>query len=213
MLYFGKQSNTSASFSYKLSFESPRLSSVGACAFRTIITPATSQHSIWHCITNKVYSLNCRYVPVMYVQGILSLADGFVSVATHTKPHSSARSESPLSNLTSCTHIESNLYSTSSFTTVFSDPYLRRPFTFPVPNLKSLFHCLSHYKDLSKSGATCNIFYHYTFYGECLLPSSNSQAGGPPLVGCLPLLIQYIRSYLLYMHAVFTIRNLRTHRA
>jgi hypothetical protein len=34
------------------------------------------------------------------------------------------------------------------------------------------------------------------FYGEELLaPTPNSQAGGPPLVGCPRLLIQYIRSF------------------
>jgi hypothetical protein len=38
----------------------------------------------------------------------------------------------------------------------------------------------------------------------------NPQAGGPPPVGCLRLLIQYIRSYPPYLEAVSSIRNLRT---
>jgi hypothetical protein len=46
------------------------------------------------------------------------------------------------------------------------------------------------------------------FYGEQLL---NLQAGGPSLVGCPRLLIQYIRSYPPYH--VSSIRNLRTRHA
>jgi hypothetical protein len=41
----------------------------------------------------------------------------------------------------------------------------------------------------------------------------NPQAGGPPLVGCPRLLIQYIRSYPPYLEAVSSIRNLRTRHA
>jgi hypothetical protein len=44
-------------------------------------------------------------------------------------------------------------------------------------------------------------------------PTSNPQAGGPPLVGCPWLHIQYIRSYLPYPEAVSFIRNLRTRHA
>jgi hypothetical protein len=48
-----------------------------------------------------------------------------------------------------------------------------------------------------------------TFYGEELLAPRPTQAGGPPLAGCPRLLIQYIRSYLPYLEAVFSIRNLK----
>jgi hypothetical protein len=41
----------------------------------------------------------------------------------------------------------------------------------------------------------------------------NPQAGGPPLVGCPPLLIRYIRSYRPYLEAVSSIRNLRKRHA
>jgi hypothetical protein len=41
----------------------------------------------------------------------------------------------------------------------------------------------------------------------------NPQAGGPHLVGCTQLLIQYINSYLLYLEAVSSISNLRMLRA
>ena len=43
-------------------------------------------------------------------------------------------------------------------------------------------------------------------------PSSNPQAGGPPLVGCPRLLIEYIRSSL-HLVGRSSIRNLRTHHA
>jgi hypothetical protein len=40
-----------------------------------------------------------------------------------------------------------------------------------------------------------------------------SQAGGPPLVGCLSLLIQYIGSYLPYLEAVSSLHKLRIRHA
>jgi hypothetical protein len=40
----------------------------------------------------------------------------------------------------------------------------------------------------------------------------NPHTGGPPLVSCLPLLIQYIHSYPLYLEAI-SIRNVRMHHA
>jgi hypothetical protein len=41
----------------------------------------------------------------------------------------------------------------------------------------------------------------------------NPKAGGPPLVGCPRLLIQYIHRYPSYLEGVSTIRNLRTRHA
>jgi hypothetical protein len=38
----------------------------------------------------------------------------------------------------------------------------------------------------------------------------NHRAGGPPLVGCPRLLMQYISSYPPYLEAIASIRNLRT---
>jgi hypothetical protein len=49
------------------------------------------------------------------------------------------------------------------------------------------------------------------FYGEELLaPRPTLQAGGPSIVGCRRLLIQYIRSYPPKLEGVSSIRNLRT---
>jgi hypothetical protein len=48
------------------------------------------------------------------------------------------------------------------------------------------------------------------FYSEELLaPRPTPQTGGPPLVGCPRLRIQYIRSYPPYLEAVSSIRRLR----
>jgi hypothetical protein len=44
-------------------------------------------------------------------------------------------------------------------------------------------------------------------------PTPNNPNGGPPLVFCPRLLIQYIRSYLPYLEAVSSIRNLKTRQA
>jgi hypothetical protein len=49
------------------------------------------------------------------------------------------------------------------------------------------------------------------FYGEgSLAPRPTPLAGGPPLVGCQRLLIQYSRRYIPYLVAVSSIRTLRT---
>jgi hypothetical protein len=52
-----------------------------------------------------------------------------------------------------------------------------------------------------------NMLFHGT---ELLAPYPTPKAGGPPLVGCLRLLIHYIRSYPPYIEAIYSIRNLRT---
>jgi hypothetical protein len=41
-----------------------------------------------------------------------------------------------------------------------------------------------------------------SFYGGVVSTSPNPQAGGPPLVGCPKLIIQYVRSYPPYLEAV-----------
>jgi hypothetical protein len=53
---------------------------------------------------------------------------------------------------------------------------------------------------------------HFLRWGV-VSPLPNPQAGGPPLVGCPRLLIQYIRSYPPYLDAFSSIRNLRTRHA
>jgi hypothetical protein len=71
------------------------------------------------------------------------------------------------------------------------------------------------------SGRLCNGFFQgrgplWHFVTSLFLrrgvvsPMPNPQAGGPPLVGCPPLLIQYIRSYTWYLETVSSILNLRT---
>jgi len=63
-----------------------------------------------------------------------------------------------------------------------SEGGLYRPFTFNLPNLMSLFHCLVPNKGSAQARANCIRFVRRS-------------AGGPTLVGCPRLLIQYIRSY------------------
>jgi hypothetical protein len=72
-----------------------------------------------------------------------------------------------------------------------------RHLMFQVPNLMSFFLCLCHAKASVQVWGTLK---HFTkiqiFYGERLLaPTPKPQTGGPPLVSCPQLLIQYIRSY------------------
>ena len=103
----------------------------------------------------------------------------------------------PLSHLTSFTPTKSNLFLANSLAAAVREPNLYRFLTFQVPNLMSLFYCLGCTKVSVQ--VWCFLFervLHDTFlrWGVAsTLP--NLQAGGPPLVGCLQLLIQYIHSY------------------
>ena len=113
------------------------------------ITPVTSQNytSLWHPITNKLYSLNCWYYSVVYKKSCSQLMI-FVSFSIEKIiiPHSYC---APLSHLTSCTPTKSNLYLANSLAAV-SEPALYRLLTFHTPNLMSLFHCLGHIQVLDQ---------------------------------------------------------------
>jgi hypothetical protein len=61
-----------------------------------------------------------------------------------------------------------------------------------------------------KSEAVSNIVTRGFLRWRAVSPSLNPQAGGPPHVGCPPLLSQYIRSYPPYLGAVSSIRNTKT---
>jgi hypothetical protein len=54
---------------------------------------------------------------------------------------------------------------------------------------------------------------YLVLWGRVVSPPPNPQAGGPPIVGCPRLLIQYIRSYPPYVEAVSSIRNPRIRHA
>ena len=120
-----------------------------------------------------------------------------------------------MSHLTSCTSTKSNLYLANSLAAAVSEPALYRLLTFHVPNKMSLFQL----RDTSSrnsptrryewgsslppdcfvsrgSISPCLIFLNRIFSrGGVVSTSPNPQAGGPPLVGCPRLLIQYIRIY------------------
>jgi hypothetical protein len=59
------------------------------------------------------------------------------------------------------------------------------------------------------TGPYSELFYIFLQWGVASL-TPNPQAGEPPLVGCLRLLIQYIRSSPTLLQGVSSIRNLRT---
>jgi len=95
-----------------------------------------------------------------------------------------------------------------------SSPYSQVPATCPYPESTRPFSCcvippLETLPPGDPSGGVvylrivsrgiispCEYFLTGVFHGEALLaPRPTPQAGGPPLVGCPRLLIQYIRSY------------------
>ena len=132
----------------------------------------------------------------------------------------------PLSYLTSCTPIKSSLYLANSLATAVSEPALYRLLTFHVPKKMFLFCCLlrdtssrntPHPGDpsggvkftsrlfcLQRKHLTLWVFLNMGFHGEALLaPRPTPQVGGPHLVGCPRLLIQFICSYPPYRRPFF----------
>ena len=102
-----------------------------------------------------------------------------------------------VSHLTSCTPTKSDFYLANSLAAAESEPALFRLLTFHIPNLMSLFHCLSHTRvSFQVQSLLCERFITgYDFTVRNCSTLSNFQAGRPPLVGCPRLIIQYIRSY------------------
>jgi len=101
-----------------------------------------------------------------------------------TEPH--------LSHLTRRTPPKSNLYLANSLDGAVKEPVLYRLLTFKVPNLISLFRCVGPTRiSVQVRGFLCKLFVTWYFYGEEFNNSPNPQAGGPSLVGCPRLLIEY----------------------
>jgi hypothetical protein len=78
-----------------------------------------------------------------------------------------------------------------------SEPALYRLLTFQVPNLTYLSRCLCRTRisvDVRGLLYVCFVTRYVLYREEFLAHRQTLQAGGPPLVGCTPLLIQCIRS-------------------
>jgi hypothetical protein len=66
----------------------------------------------------------------------------------------------------------------------------------------------------SRSEGLCDISQQVNFFWwRVVSPTLNRQAWEPPVFSCPRLLIEYIRSYPLYLDGVSSIRNLRTRHA
>lgn len=104
----------------------------------------------------------------------------------------------PLSYPVSCMSTTSNLYLAYSLATAVSDADLYRFLTFNIPNIIFLFHCLGLTKGSLQAWGTCIHFVTGQFLHWGVVSASlNPQAGGPALIGCPWLLIQYTLSHLL----------------
>jgi hypothetical protein len=96
-----------------------------------------------------------------------------------------------------------------------SHPISLRSILFRVPNLINFLSLRSFIQGI-RPGPRLFVYFRnrLIFYSEDLLvPRPTLQAGGPPLVGCTRLLIQYIRVYPPYLEVVSSIRKLRTRHA
>jgi len=159
MLYFGKLSNIRSNFSEKLSFESLLYSSLGECAFRTMILlhqrPLRTVCDILSP-TNSIILAADNYsvlYKIFYSQLII-----FVSFSIETNIN-------PL--LLLCPFVPHNLLYTPliliyilliPFAAFVIDPELYRPLTIHVPNLMSFFHCLCRSKGSVQARGTRNTF-------------------------------------------------------
>jgi hypothetical protein len=110
----------------------------------------------------------------------------------HTKNvYSYSCSMPPLSRLTSCTPIKSNLYLDSSVETVIRERALYKLLTFHNSNLISVFHrlgCLSRESVQVRGSFMTFVTIFFTVKG-CKPDTQPPQAGGPLLVVCPRLLI------------------------
>jgi hypothetical protein len=97
----------------------------------------------------------------------------------------------PLPTPISFTPTKSNLYYSKSPNTDLIMPNLQRLLTFQVPNLMSFFHCLVRAKEsVQFRGAFKHFVKKLVFLRWSVVsPTSNTEAGIPPLVGCPRLLI------------------------
>jgi hypothetical protein len=108
------------------------------------------------------------------------------------------------SHLASCTPTDSNLYLDSSLKTVIRESALYELLMFHVPNLMSILRCLGCLSkecvQVQGSLMFCN---KLVVYSEGLAPCPTPPpAGGPPLVVCPRLLIQYILTYPPLLEAI-----------
>jgi len=105
------------------------------------ITLATSQKYVWRLLTNKLYSLNCRYYSVLCKQSCSQMMVVVLfSMVQNIIPCSYSSPFVPAN--TSCTPNKCYLFLANSLATVVSEPDLFRLLTFHVPNFMSFFHCL-----------------------------------------------------------------------
>ena len=107
----------------------------------------------------------------------------------------------PFSQLTSYAATKSNFCLGNSLAAAVSDPVLYRLLTFYyVPNLLPLSRCLGR----TEVSVQVRVFLFEHFVTRYFLrwgvsgTLPNPQSGGPPLFGCLRLLVRYIRSYRPY---------------
>jgi len=114
-----------------------------------------------------------------------------------------------LSHLTSCTPTTSNLYLLIHWLLLYMNLTYTKFLTFHVPNLMSLSNSLVVPK-ISRGPRQMYLFRNKaSFYGEELLAPRPHPSWGPPLVGCMPLLI-HIFAATLHIVSRSSIRNLKT---
>jgi hypothetical protein len=96
--------------------------------------------------------------------------------------------------------------------TVLSDPILYILVTFHVTKFISIFIRLGSVckESVQVRGFLWSFVTNLFFTASSSWPHAEPQVGGPPLVDCPRLLIQYICSYPPYLERVSSIRNLRT---
>ena len=114
----------------------------------------------------------------------------------------------PLSQLTSCTPTNSNLYFAYSLLAVVSEPDLYRFLTFQVPNLMSLFHCFGCTTASVQNQGTSIGF----VTSKLLVPCPNPKLEDHPLSATCDCLFN-MRADTHHIGGHSSIPNLRMHHA
>jgi hypothetical protein len=153
--------------------------------------------SLGRCSSDDTSDLLVLYDIIPLTKSTLLTADTIL-LCTKKNVYSPTCLVPPPSHLTSCTPTKSNLYLDSYLEIVIREPAPYKLLIFHNPNLMSLFHRLGHLsrESIQVQGTFMTSVTNLFVYSERFVsPTSNPQAGGPPLVLYMRLLVQYICSY------------------
>ena len=196
--YVGKWSNNCCNSWQKRSFELSLLSLVRVCTPRAVVSHQRPLNSIH----DFLWLTNCTlWTAVMILWCVKNPHPNrwFSFSFPQKKVKSSAHSVCPMSHLISCTPTKGTVYLANFLAAVLRGLTYADP-SHSICQISSIFLHLQCSKNSVQVQGCLYHFIHGTFLEWCIVSlSPKSKAGGPPLLGCPWMLIQYICSYPLYV--------------